>query len=127
MLKPKVIFIASVALLGVLLAFTVFRPLTLGEECQTVMRESVIEGEGEWIIQISLINKEGVDSSYIIEWATGEETCHRERVLIKDGRTFTNIHHFYPETVKEGEIHLTIYREGEPEPLEQATYYIKFD
>jgi len=89
-------------------------------------RESVIQGEDEWIIQFDIINKEGEESSYIINWSTGRET-YTERVSIKDGGIFTYIHHVYPQTVKEGKVNLAIYKEGEPTPFEQATYYIRFD
>jgi len=127
MLKLRIIFIASLLILGVLLAFTLFRPITVGQKFETLIRESVIQEEDEWIIQINIINKEDKITDYTIEWSTGEETYYSERVSIKNGRTFTNIHHVYPETVREGEINLTIYKAGEPTPFEQSTYYIHFD
>ena len=127
MLKLRIIFIASLLILGVLLAFTLFRPITVGQKFETLIRESIIQEEDEWIIQINIINKEDKITDYTIEWSTGEETYYSERVSIKNGRTFTNIHHVYPETVREGEINLTIYKAGEPTPFEQSTYYIRFD
>jgi len=127
MLKLRIIFIASLLVLGVLLAFTLFRPIIVGQKFETLIRESIIQEEDEWIIQINIINKEDKITDYTIEWSTGEETYYSERVSIKNGRTFTNIHHVYPETVREGEIQLTIYKEGEPTPFEQSTYYIHFD
>jgi len=127
MLKLRIIFIASLLILGVLLAFTLFRPITVGQKFETLIRESIIQEEDEWIIQINIINKEDKITDYTIEWSTGEETYYSERVSIKNGRTFTNIHHVYPETVREGEINLAIYKAGEPTPFEQSTYYIHFD
>ena len=127
MLKLRIIFVASLLILGVLLAFTLFRPMTVGQKFETLIRESVIQEEDEWVIQINLINKEGEVSDYTIEWSTGGEIYNSKNVSIKNGRTFTNIHHVYPETVREGEIHLTIYKEGEPAPFEQSTYYVRFD
>ena len=126
MLKLRIIFVASLLVLGVLLAFTLFRPITLGQKFETLIRESVIQGEDEWIIQINIINKEDKITDYTIEWSAGGET-YTERVSLKDDGTFTSIQHVYPETVKEGEINLTIYKAGEPTPFEQSTYYIRFD
>ena len=127
MLKLRIIFVASLLVLGVLLAFTLFRPITVGQTFETLTRESIIQGEDEWIIQIDIINKEGEDTNYIINWSTGGKTYYSERVSLRIGRGFTNIHHVYPETVREGEIHLTIHKDGEPTPFEQSTYYVRFD
>jgi hypothetical protein len=127
MSKLRIIFVVSLLILGVLLAFTLFRPITFGQKFETLIRESVIQEEDEWIIQINIINKEGEVTDYTIEWSTGGEIYNSKNVTIKNGRTFTNIHHVYPETVREGEINLTIYKEGEPTPFEQSTYYVRFD
>ena len=127
MSKLRIIFVVSLLILGVLLAFTLFRPITFGQKFETLIRESVIQEEDEWIIQINIINKEGEVTDYTIEWSTGGEIYNSKNVSIKNGRTFTNIHHVYPETVREGEINLTIYKEGEPTPFEQSTYYVRFD
>ena len=127
MSRLRIVFVASLVALGVLLFFTVFRPMASGEKFSALTRESVIQGKDEWIIQFSIINREGLDTYYIIDWSTGGETYNSKRVLIKNGRAFTNIHHVYPETVKEGEIHLTIYKEDETTPFEECTYHIHFD
>jgi len=126
MSKLRIFFIFSLVLLGVLVVFTVFRPMVSGEKYSEVSRESVIQGDDQWIIEFDIINKEGEDTSYIINWSTGGET-YSETVLIKDGQKFTCIRHFYPATVSEGKVHLTICKEGEATPFEDCTYYIRFD
>ncbi len=127
MSKLRIIFVASLLVLGVLLAFTLFRPMVSGQKFDTLIRESVIQREDEWIIQINITNKEGKDTLYTIEWSTGGEIYNSKSVPIKNGQGFINIHHVYPQTVREGEIQLTIYKEGEPTPFEQAIYYVRFD
>ena len=127
MSKLSIIFVASLVILGGLLVFTVFRPMAAGEKFSALTRESIIQAEDEWIIQVSIINREGLATSYIIEWSTGGETYNSKKVLIKNGRTFTNIHHVYPDTVKAGKIQLTIYKAGETTPFEESTYHIHFD
>jgi len=126
MSKLRIVFIVSLVILGVLVVFTVFRPMATGEKYSEVVWESIIQQEDEVIIQFSIINREGKDCNYIINWSIGGET-YTERVSIKDGRVFTHIHHFYRETVKEGKVNLTICKEGESTPFEQATYYVRFD
>ena len=66
------------------MVFTVFRPMTSGEKFSTVSRESIIQTKDEYILQFNIVNREGKDSNYIINWSTGGET-YSERVLIEDG------------------------------------------
>ena len=124
--KIRIVYIISIVMLGVLLTFTVLRPMVSREKYSEVSRKSVIQSEDEWIIEVDIINSEGKDTDYIINWSVGGET-YSERVSIKDGQVFTHIHHFYPETVKEGKVHLTIHKEDEATPFEEGTYYIRFD
>ncbi|MBA7681079.1 hypothetical protein ES703_89407 [subsurface metagenome] len=126
MSRLRIILVASLVILGVLVVFTVFRPMVSGEKYSKVSRESVIQREDEWIIQYSIVNREGKDMNYIINWSAGGET-YSERVLLKDGGIFTYIQHVYPETVKEGKAHLSIHKGGEATPFEESTYYIRFD
>lgn len=124
MSKLRIFFIFSLVILGVLLVFTVFRPMASQEKFSEVSRESVIQGDGQWIIEFAIINKEGEDTNYIINCSTGGET-YSETVLIKDRQKFTYIRHFYPATVSEDKAHITIYKKGEATPFEQAIYYLK--
>ncbi len=126
MSKLRIVFVVSLAILGVLVVFTVFRPMVLGEKFSTVFRESIIKTEDEWIIQCDIINREGEDTSYIIEWSSGGER-YTQKVLIRDGKKFTSIYNFYPRTVKDGQAHLAVYKEDEDTPFEEVTYYIRFD
>jgi len=127
MSKIRIIYVVSLAILGVLVVFTIFRPMATDEKYSTVARQSILQTEDEYIIQYDIINKEDEDTDYIINWSTGGETYYSETVSIKNGRTFTHIHHVYPETVKEDKVHLTICKEGEATPFEQCAYFIQFD
>lgn len=125
--KLKIVFIVSLVLLGVLLAFTVFQPITSGGEFSTVASESIIKRENEWVIVINIINKADESTVYSIAWSTGGTIYNSKDVLIKSGRTFTDMHHVYPETATDGKIDLTICKGDDPTPIEQSTYYVKFD
>ncbi len=126
MSKLRIVFIASLVLLAVLLIFTVFKPITSQEKFSTISRESIIQGEDEWVIQLGITNREGKNTDYTINWSTGGETYNSKTVHIRSEQGFTDIHHVYPETVKEGKLTLEIYKDDEPAPFEQSTYYIQF-
>jgi len=122
--KLRIIYIVSLVILGVLVAFTVFRPMATGEEYSEVQRAQLLEREDQWIIEFDIINREGKDMSYTIRvLADGKQ--YTESVLVRDGGMFTYIHHFYPERLTKKEVSFAVYREGESTPIEQATYYLK--
>jgi len=93
-----------------LLAFTVFQPITSGGKFSTVASESIITRDKEWVIVISIINQADENTVYSIAWSTGGNVYNSKEVLIKSGRTFTDMHYVYPETPKDGKIDLTICR-----------------
>jgi len=122
--KLRIIYIVSLVILGVLVAFTVFRPMATGEEYSEVQRAQLLEREDQWIIEFDIINREGKDMSYTIK-VVSDGKSYTESILVRDGGMFTYIHHFYPERLTKKEVSFAVYREGESTPIEQATYYLK--
>ena len=124
MLKLRIIYIVSLIILGVLIAFTVLRPMSTGEEYSAVQQAQLLEREDQWIIEFNIINREGKDTSYTIKVLTDGQQ-YTESVLIRNGRMFTYIHHFYPERLTNNEVSFAVYKEGESTPIEQATYFLR--
>jgi hypothetical protein len=110
--------------MGVLVVLAVARPLVSAEEYSVVSRESIIRGEGEWIIQMDIVNQEKKDMIYTLVWSSGGKD-YTEEVLVREGRIYSHIRHVYPETVPDDKVNLTIYREGEAIAFEQSTHYLK--
>ncbi|MFC1995670.1 hypothetical protein ACFLVM_02195 [Chloroflexota bacterium] len=123
--RLRIVFIGSIIILGVLLTLTVFGPLSSNEELSAVTGESIIARDNKWIIQFEIINREGSDKQYTIIWSSGEWS-YSQKVTVKDGRKYSAIRHFYRDDVniKDGEIHLTVRKEGESTPIEESTYYM---
>lgn len=119
MSKLRIIYIASLVIMGVLIALTVFRPMAIGGAYSEVQKEQLLETESEWIIQFCIINHEGKDQNYTINGLVGE-TLYTESILIRDGRTFSYIHHIRPDEITDGNVRFAIYKEGEATPFEQG-------
>ena len=127
MSKLRILYILSLVILGVLIGFTVFKPVVTGGEYSEVQRESLLEtGEG-WVIQFDLINYEGKDLRYTIGVSVNEGKPYRESILLRDGRTFTFIRRVnsYELSGDKDKVTFAIYKEGEDIPFEQATYYLR--
>ncbi len=124
MSKLSIIHIASLVILGVLLVFTVFRPIATGGKYSEVSRGQLLQTEDEYIIQFDIINREGKDKKYTIKVAI-DDYRYSEDVLIPDGRIFSYINHIYPGRITEGNVSFTIFKEDEDTPFEQITYYLK--
>ncbi len=124
MSKLRIGYIAALVLLGVLLVFTVFKPMATGEEYSEVYREQLLQTEDEWIIQFDIINREGEEQHYTINiWVDGKPST--ESVAIGDGKMFTYIYHLYKGQITEGKVSFAIYREGEGSPIKQGNYHLK--
>ena len=124
MSKIRIAYIASLVILAVLVAFTVFRPMATGGRYSEVQKEQLLQKESEWVIQFDIINHEGRDQEYTINALVGEKTF-TESVLIRDGRRFSYMHHIRPDEITDGDVIFAIYKEGEATPFEQATYHLK--
>ena len=124
MSKLRIIYIVSLVILVVLIAFTVFRPMIGGGEYSEVQKEQLLETESEWIIQFDIINHEERDQNYTINILVGEKS-YTDSVLIREGAKFSYIYHFRPDLETDGDVSFAIYKEGEATPFEQATYHLK--
>ena len=124
MSKFRIAYIASLVILGVLIAFTIFRPMVTGEQYNEVQFSGLIETEDEWIVEFQLTNKEGKDMYYTLS-ISADGQPYTSTTLVKDGRMFGFRYHIYPEMLTKGEISLAVYKEGEATPIEEVTYYLK--
>jgi hypothetical protein len=123
MSKLRLFYIASLVILGVLLVFAVFRPLATGSEYSEVQREQLLQTENGYIIQFAIINHEGDDGQYTIN-VSFDNYQFSQDVLIPDGEMFIYAHHIHKDQITEENVNLAIYKEGEPTPFEQVTYYL---
>ena len=124
MSKLRIIYILSLALLAVLLLVTVFRPVENIAEYRQVQGGYILEREDEWVIELHLCSYEAQDTSYTIDVLVDGELI-TDTITIQPDRVFKYIVHIDKEGLDVGEIPLTVYKEGEDTPFEQATYYLK--
>ena len=124
MSRLRIVYIASLVILGVLVAVTVFQPMVTGGKYSEVQREQLLQTEDEWIIRFDIINHEGIDQEYTITVVIDGKP-YSQKVLVRDGKMFTYIRHIRYDRVTEGIVSFTICKEGEATPIEQATYYLK--
>ena len=120
----RIIYIASLVILGTLLVFTVFRPVATSGEYSEVRRAQLLQTDDEWIIQFDLINHEDRKQDYTMAVLVDGKQ-YTEDVSILSGRVFTYIHRIPRDAAGAGDVGFTIYKEGEADPLEQVTYYLK--
>jgi len=120
----RIIYVISLVILGTLLVFTVFRPVATSGEYGEVRRAQLLQTDDEWIIQFDLINHEDRKQDYTMAVLVDGKR-YTEDVSILSGRVFTYIHRIPRATAGAGDVGFTIYKEGEADPLEQVTYYLK--
>jgi len=97
-----------------------------GQSYTESKRVQIIEGENEWILQCDIINDEERDIEYIIH-VTVDDAIYKDSTVVKPGKTYTYIHHIYPQQLDEGKVTFALYEGEKAEPVEEATYYISND
>ena len=122
MSRLKIIYILSLVILGVLIAFTVFKPMAVGGEYSEVQQAQLLEREDQWIIELHIFNHEAQDTNYTINVLVDEELS-TESIRLRPGELFKYIHHISRD--KERAVSVAVYKEGEATPFEEATYYLK--
>ncbi len=124
MSKSRIFYILSLVILGVLLVFTVFQPMATGEEYSQVSGETLLQTEDGWIIEFDTMNREAQDTTYIID-VTVDDKPFRETFLIQPGGVYRYIHHINAREITNGKVSIAIFKEGEVDPFEYGTYYLK--
>ena len=125
MSKSRLIFILSLFILAGVFVFAVYL-IPPGQSYTESKRVQIIAGENEWILQCDLINDEERDIEYIIH-VTVDDAIYKDSTVVKPGKTYTYIHHIYPQQLDEGKVTFVLYEGDKAEPIEQATYYIGND
>jgi hypothetical protein len=124
MSRLKIAYILSLAVMGVLITFTVFRPLAMGGEYSGVQRAQLLEREDQWIIEFHILSHEAEDTSYNINVLVDEELCV-ESIRLRPGELFKYIHHISRDKPEGKDVSVAIYKEGEATPFEEMTYYLR--
>ncbi len=125
MSRLRLIFVLSLVILaGVFIATIYFIPS--GQSYIESKRAQIIDGGNEWILQYDIINGEQRDIKYTI-FVTVDDAVYKDSTVVKPGKTYTYIHHIYPQQLEEGKVTFALYEDGKAEPIEQVTCYIDFD
>ena len=120
--KSKLALLCSLAILGVLLGFTVLKPVLAGDSRYTeVYRGQLLEKGDEWIVELHLKNPGSGDQEYSIGTNAGGEYT-REPVIVKAGSSYRYIYHLKKASLTGATVNFDIYRANDAEPFERVTY-----
>ena len=124
MARLKIVYILMVVILAVLIAFTVFKPMSATGKYSEVQREQLLQAKDEWIVQFDIINREDKDTLYTINVSLAGKQ-YNEDFLVQNGGIFTYIHHIRRDVAGTSEVDFTVYKKGDDAYLKQATYYLR--
>ncbi len=123
--RLRLIFVISLIILaGVFISIVYLFPS--GQSYPESKRVQIIEGENEWILQCDILNDEERDIKYTI-LVTVDGAVYSDSIVVKQGKTYTYIHHIYPQELTEGQVDFALYEDGKAEPIEQVTCYLDYD
>ncbi len=122
MSKLRLILVLSLVILAGVFILTLYL-IPSGQGYPESRRAQIISAGNEWILQYDIINNEQRDIKYTI-YVTIDGAVYSDSTVVKQGKTYTYIHHIDPQKLTEGKVTFTLYEEGKAEPIEQATYYL---
>ncbi len=123
--KLRLIFILSLVILAGAFVFTLYL-IPSGESYPEPRVAQIIDAGNEWILQYDIINDHERDIKYTIR-VTVDGAVYTDSTVVRPGKTYTYIHHIYPQQLAEGKVTFALYEDGNADPVEQATYYISLD
>ena len=124
-IKPRVVYLASLVILGVLITVTVFRPMATGGAYSMVQRAHFLEREDRWVIELHIYNHEAEDTTYNITVLLDEELS-TDSIWLRQGELFKCSYHISRDNVNQGkEVLVAVYKEGEATPIDEAIYYLE--
>ena len=124
-IEPRVVYLASLVILGVLVTFTVFQPMATGGAYSQVQRSHFLEREDRWVIELHIFNREAQDTNYNINVLFDEELC-TQSIRLSQGELFKYSHHISRDNLNQGkEVLVWVYKEGEATTIDESTYYLE--
>jgi len=122
--KIKIFRVMSLVILGVVVSFTLFKPMAAGEEYVELQRSQLLQTKDEWIIQFDIVNTENQDQNYTFEFLV-DGRIHKHSVLVPSDAVYTYIFRLRSEEVASKDVYYTLYRMGEATTLAQGIYHLR--
>ena len=124
-INAKVVYLASLVILGVLITSTVFRPMITGGEYSMVQRAHFLEREDRWVIEFHIFNHEVEDTNYTITVLLDDELS-TDSFWLRQGRLGKCSYHISRNEFNQGkEVTVTVCKEGEATPIDESTYFLQ--
>ena len=120
--KLRLVFILSLVVLAGVFILTLYI-IPSGQGYPESRRAQIINAGNKWILQYDIFNNQERDIEFTI-YVTIDGAVYTDSTVVKPGKTYTYIHHIYPQQLAKGEVTFALFEAGKAEPVEQATYYI---
>lgn len=123
----KIIYLASLLVLGGLLTALVVSLMTSGARSSEVQREQLIEGDDGWILQFDIVNRDAVPAEYDISVTLDGQAVGGDGVSIIGGGKYSYIYHLQRSRLPSGvgELGFRVFKNSAPEPVENGTFFLK--
>lgn len=123
MSKLRIAYLVSLAMLAALMALAAFRPMSAEREYSEVLRQGVLKGNGEWLVQLEMVNHEGRTVDYVVDALVAGK--HNDvRFSVRDGFVYRYVHQIPYDSLGSGRATFTIYKDGETAPFDTFSYYL---
>jgi len=125
--RLKLLYFAMVLAVIIFIVFTLFsgiyQAINRPNESATFTTQALAETENFSVFHYDITNREGRETNYkICTDFEGATTCFWQP--IENGKIFTYARYFLEDESKKRKLVITVYKEDDPEPIENVTYYV---
>lgn len=125
--KLKLIYVTLVFVVIILIALLsfggIYQSLVGSNSSATITTQALVDVEDFMVFDYEIKNREGRDTNYKICTMFNDSTkCFHQP--IENEKSFIYKHYFYPEGDEKKRLTITVYKEDDPEPIENVTYFI---
>lgn len=116
--------VIAVLILIALIGFSgIYKSLVMPNESATFTTQSLVDVESYKVFEYEILNREGQDTNYkICIFFEDSQRCFWQP--IEHGRSYTYKRFFYPSGDDQRRLTITVYKEDDQTPVENATYFV---
>lgn len=128
MLKPRTVYILSLAVLGCVVAAVFLLARQDGPELPRERRVQLIKTDSGWVLQVDLINTGRAGVFYRVVTAYRGAVRDSQGINLAPGRKFRYTHYFPASRPAPGgkeRLHVAVYQGNNPAPVAQNDFFLE--
>lgn len=128
MLRPRQVYVLSLAVLGCVAAAVFALARGSGPELCREREVQLVKTESGWVLQVDLANSGSTGESYRVVAASRGKVRDSQGVKLEPGQKFRYSHYFSAGEIAPGgkeKLHVAVYKGNDPAPVSENDFFLE--